>query len=241
MQQLQKQQTPQIQEITVAAGKTTSLTLPIENTEFKINLGENSKLSILQIATPACIGKNVISLEKNAMLELGIVCLESSNVETQLNLNGQGASANIGAMFLGNHEENITINTIVNHVAPSTTSKTNIYGALKGKSRAKSLGNIKIEKTGQQANAFFASHALLLDKNCRAESIPALEIEANDVKAGHAASTTKISQEQLFYCESRGLSEKESEKIIALGFLQRAFSQLPFNTSEMVEEKWQKT
>lgn len=239
MQQIQKQQ-KQIHNISVPAGKSASLTLPLQSGELNIDVGENAKLSILEIATPLCVSKNSIWLGKNAVLEMGILCLEASEVETQLNLAGQGASAKMGAMFLGNGEENIALNTVVNHVAQSTTSKINIYGALKGKSRAKSLGNIKIEKTGQQTNAFLASHALLLDKNCRAESVPALEIEANDVKAGHSASTTKISEEQVFYCESRGLSEKEAEKIIVLGFLQRAFAQLPFKVGEMVEGKWQK-
>lgn len=240
MRQIQKPQTQIVQEITVPAGKSTLLSLPLQGGEVKIDVADNAKLSLLEIATPGCVSTNRITLGENAVLELGILCLQSSEIETRLTLAGSGACAKIGAMFLASNDENISLNTVVNHVGTSTTSKTNIYGALKGKSRAKSLGNIKIEKSGQQANSFFASHALLLDKNCRAESVPALEIEANDVKAGHAASTTKISEEQLFYCKSRGLSEKEAEKIIVLGFLQRAFSQLPFNIIKMVEEKWQK-
>ncbi len=227
-------------QITVPPGKNVSLTLPIENTEVEINVGENAKLSILQIATPACKGTNSVYLEKNAVLELGMLCLENSEVKTDINLVGEGATAKIGTMFLGNNEENISLNTVTNHAAPSTTSKINIYGALKGKSRARSTGNIKIEKNGQKTDTFLSSHALLLDKEARAESIPALEIEANDVKAGHSASTTKLSQEQVFYCTSRGLTQQESEKIMVLAFLKRAFANLPFNVDEMVEQKWAK-
>ncbi len=205
-----------MQVVTIPQEKSKSLMLPPGNSEVEINI------------------------EKNASLELGLLCLEPSVIELNINLVGEGAAAKVGAAFLGDKEESVSINTVVNHSAPATTSDVKIYGCLAGKSRAKSTGNIKIEKTGQKTNAFFASHALLLDKNCRAESIPALEIEANDVKAGHSASTTKISEEQLFYCRSRGLQEKNAEKIIVLGFLQRAFTQLPFNVTAKVEEKWQK-
>mgnify|MGYP001583548137 FL=1 len=173
MQQIQKPQI-EIQKIAVPTGKTESLTLSLQSGEVNINVGDNAKLSILEISQPNCISKNSVSLGKNAVLELGILCLESSEIETQLTLAGAGACANIGTIFLGRDGEKISLNTIINHVAPSTTSKTSIYGALKGKSTAKSLGNIKIEKTGQQTNAFLASHALLLDKNARAESVPAL-------------------------------------------------------------------
>ncbi len=227
------------QKISIPQGTVKTLTVELsENAELDVNVGENAKLTMLQITRNKCSAKNNVTLASNAVLEQGIVCLASSEVETQLNLAGQGASAQLGTMFLTSNEENVSLNTVVNHVAPSTTSKVNIYGALKDKSKAISTGNIKIEKTGQKTNAFLASHALLLDKNARAESIPALEIEANDVKAGHSASTTKLSQEELFYCRSRGLEEREAEKIIVFGFLQRAFAQLPFKTGQMVEEKW---
>lgn len=227
-----------MQILTIPSGKNTSMHLPVQNHQVEINVEENAKLSILEIARPNCAGKIQIHLGKNAVLELGIICLDNAKVETELNLQHSGAMATLGAMFLGSDEQSISLNTIANHVAPNTRSRINIYGALKGKAKASSIGNIKIEKTGQGTDAFFASHALLLDKNARAESVPALEIKANDVKAGHSASTTKLSEEQLFYCRSRGLEEKEAEKIIVFGFLQRAFTGLPFKTDEKIEEKW---
>ncbi len=231
-----------IEKITIPAGTMRTIAVEINgDVELEVNVEQKAELIMLQIAKQQCNARNVVNIGENASVKYGITCLASGSIDMRLNLQAPGANAAVGSIFLGKNEEDISLNTIVNHSAPSTTSSVKIYGALKSKAKAKSTGNIKIEKIAQKANAFLASHALLLDKHCRAQSVPALEIEANDVKAGHSASTSKLSQEELFYCSSRGLEQSEAEKIIVFGFLQKAFTQLPFNVNEMVEEKWTKT
>ena len=206
--------------------------------KLEVELGQNSKLTLVQLVKGAEKITNNISLGKGALLKNFIVHLEGKTiVEHNIALKGEGSEAEFSACFLAGNQDKLSINTVVTHSAPSTTSNVKIYGALKGSSRASSTGNIKIEKNAQKTNAFFASHALLLDKNSRAESIPALEIEANDVKAGHSASTTKLSEEEVFYLNSRGFEQSEAEKTIVLAFLQRAFTP-EFSAIELIEQKW---
>jgi len=69
-------------------------------------------------------------------------------------------------------------------------------------------------------SAFLENKNLLLEKGARADSIPVLEIEADDVKASHGATVGRIDDEQMFYLMSRGLSRKQAERVIISGFFE---------------------
>jgi Fe-S cluster assembly protein SufD len=89
------------------------------------------------------------------------------------------------------------------------------------------LGNIRIVKDAQASEAFLRDDALLLSKNSHIDSIPALEIAANEVKAYHGATVGAIDEEQLFYMTSRGIERQEAETMIALGFFEPAVARFP--------------
>ena len=71
----------------------------------------------------------------------------------------------------------------------------------------------------QHTDAYQTNRNLLLSDKAEADSLPGLEILANDVKCSHGATTSRIDPQELFYLNSRGIAEKEAEKLIALGFL----------------------
>lgn len=81
-------------------------------------------------------------------------------------------------------------------------------------------GLIKIEKKAQKTNSYLANHILKLSGKTLANSIPSLKIDANDVKAGHAATIGQIDEEQIFYLMARGLPKEEAEKLIVEGFFE---------------------
>ena len=81
-----------------------------------------------------------------------------------------------------------------------------------------SAGLIKVEKNAQNTNSYFRDDVLLLDDGI-AESLPTLEIEANEVKASHGSTTSRINEEQLFYLQSRGISKLQARQMIIDGFL----------------------
>ena len=89
------------------------------------------------------------------------------------------------------------------------------------KKEAKSIfsGLIKVEEEAQHTDAYQTNRNLLLSAEAEADSLPGLEILANEVKCSHGATTSRIDPQELFYLRSRGVPMLEAEKLIALGFL----------------------
>ena len=132
---------------------------------------------------------------------------------------GEGAHAEIIGGFRGKGKDKIEIEIEVRHMAPNTTANTHIRGVVDDSSQAKVNGMIKVFKGAQKTNSFLAERILILSDKARAETIPNLEIEADDVKCSHAAAVGKIDAEQIFYLMSRGLNEKQAQEMIVEGFL----------------------
>lgn len=107
------------------------------------------------------------------------------------------------------------------HAAPKTSSKTNIKGVVDGNGQAFVNGIIKVLPEAAGTNAFLEERILLLSPNAKAEAIPNLEIKTDDVKCSHAATIGKIDEEELFYLQSRGISEIQAKEMIVEGFLIR--------------------
>ena len=84
-------------------------------------------------------------------------------------------------------------------------------------------GLVRLRKPAQKANAYQTNRNLVLTEGASAESIPNLEIEANDVRCSHASTVGPIDDEQLYYLESRGVPPEEAERLIVLGFFDDVF------------------
>lgn len=132
---------------------------------------------------------------------------------------GKGASASIrgGGVFSGSQNVKLTMDTV--HEAPNTRGSTLIRAAVKDKASFNFSGTIKIAKRAQRSEDFLQQDSLLLSERAYATSVPALEIEADDVKASHAATVAPVDREQVFYLRSRGISEKMAESMLARAFL----------------------
>ncbi|MBI1871836.1 SufD family Fe-S cluster assembly protein, partial [Candidatus Collierbacteria bacterium] len=100
-----------------------------------------------------------------------------------------------------------------------TNGRVVIRGIAKNGARVAVTGMIKIREGANQVDDFLEMRILLLDDRSQAKAEPKLEIEANDVKASHAAAVGKIDEEQLFYLTSRGMKREAAEKLIVDGFL----------------------
>lgn len=107
------------------------------------------------------------------------------------------------------------------HAAPHTTSRTNIKGVVDGDGQAFVNGTIKVLSEAVGTEAFLEERILLVSPQARAEAIPNLEIKTDDVKCSHAATVGKIDEEELFYLQSRGISNNEAKKMIVEGFLKQ--------------------
>jgi Fe-S cluster assembly protein SufD len=131
----------------------------------------------------------------------------------------EGQELEIVGRFQTHGVEVRELNIRIVHRAPRTTANTTLKGVVWDDSQLKLSGTIVIEKNAQQTKSFLRENVLLLSPNAKAEAIPNLEIEANDVKCSHAATISNISDEEVFYLMSRGISRKEAEELIVEGFL----------------------
>jgi Fe-S cluster assembly protein SufD len=83
-----------------------------------------------------------------------------------------------------------------------------------------------VEENAQHTDAYQTNRNLLLSNEAEADSLPGLEILANEVKCSHGATTSRIDPQELFYLRSRGITEKEAEKLIAVGFLNESLDHI---------------
>ena len=98
------------------------------------------------------------------------------------------------------------------HLAPATTSDFAFKGALRDHATAVWRGMIRVAEDAQKTNAYQENRNLLLSDQAHADSIPGLEIEANDVRCTHGATVSQVDRDELFYCMARGLSRGEAER-----------------------------
>ncbi len=140
---------------------------------------------------------------------------------------GDGSVGELVGVFFTDHDQRYAINTLSNHSAIATNAETLVKGVLTDSSRVEFDGMIRVQPKAQQTASFLSDHTLLLSDKCRAESIPGLEIGANEVSASHGATTGKIDEEQLFYLMVRGIPREEAERIIVQGFFEPVLQRIP--------------
>lgn len=166
---------------------------------------------------------------KDSTLDTLNVSLGASvaRVDLTADLQGSGANSDMLGLYFGDGDQHFDHNTRQDHIAPHAKSDLLYKGALDGKARAVFRGIIKVHKGAQQTDAYQTNRNLLLSSQARADSLPNLEIEADDVRCSHGASVGELDQEQLFYLMSRGLARPQAERLVVLGFLGEVLSRLP--------------
>ncbi len=142
-----------------------------------------------------------------------------NRVKADIYLENENTMANVYGIFKGEKEENHDITTNLFHNARNTAGDIVVKGVLYDKSSSVYRGKIKITKKGQGTNSFLSNYTLMLGEEAVSNSIPSLEIDADEVKASHSATTGKPEEETIFYLMSRGLKKEEAEKLLTSGFL----------------------
>jgi len=139
----------------------------------------------------------------------------------------QHAVLRIVTVVIGNGDDRFELDYLIHHIGRSSSSNTLVKCVLTDAAKADIVGLIKIDPTGQQVESFLEQRALLLSKHARANIKPMLEIEANEVRASHAATISQLDAEQLFYCQSRGISQATAIRLMVRSFLNEAVTMFP--------------
>jgi Fe-S cluster assembly protein SufD len=145
---------------------------------------------------------------------------KKGKVRIQNDLAGQGATSRVTGAYFADGVQHLDYDTFQEHIAPHTTSDFAFKGVLNDQASAVWRGMIRVEEDAQKTNAYQENRNLLLSKQAHADSIPGLEIMANDVRCTHGATLGQVDREQLFYLMARGLSRAEAERLIVRGFFQ---------------------
>jgi Fe-S cluster assembly protein SufD len=120
----------------------------------------------------------------------------------------------------------VDFRTTQEHRAPRATSELLFKGAVANHSQAVYSGLIRVEKGAAGTNAFQTNRNLVLHEGARADSVPNLEIEDNDVRCSHASAVGPISEDQRFYLAIRGVPPEAADRLITLGFLDEVLERM---------------
>lgn len=140
-------------------------------------------------------------------------------------LDAPGAWSRMSGIFFTNGRQHVDLDTQQNHNAANTTSDLLYKGALKDGSRSVWQGMIKALPGSQRIDGFQANRNLMLDKTARADSIPGLEIQADDVRCTHASTIGKLDEEEIFYLMSRGIPHSDATRMVIQGFFNPSCSE----------------
>jgi Fe-S cluster assembly protein SufD len=142
-------------------------------------------------------------------------------------LRGENALAEMLGIYFGDGDQFFDHHTWQLHESPYATSDLEFKGALKEKARSVYSGLIKVEVGAQRTDAYQQNRNLVLSRTARADSIPNLEISANDVRCTHGATVSQVEDEHMFYLESRGIPRAEAQKLIVEGFFRPVIDRIP--------------
>ncbi|MBI2483740.1 SufD family Fe-S cluster assembly protein [Candidatus Uhrbacteria bacterium] len=150
-----------------------------------------------------------------------------SPVECSIDLVGDGARVLMCYAYIGYAMDAYSVRISITHRAKGTSAYIYGRGVLSGAASSDIRGSARIEKNAHQADTYFSHHALLLSDSAHSTAVPSLEIEADDVSARHAATTSPLDSNNLVYVRTRGLSASAATVVLVNGFLSHDINRLP--------------
>jgi Fe-S cluster assembly protein SufD len=157
---------------------------------------------------------------------LGALGSRLSQVAQDVALVGRDAEAQVNGVMFTEGRQHLVYNTLQHHEAPACKSDLLYKGALQDRSRLVWRGMIKVDKAAQRTDGYQRNDNLMLSNESRADSIPGLEIEADDVRCTHGATSGRVDAEQVFYAQARGLTADEAARLVVAGFFQQVFDRI---------------
>ena len=165
---------------------------------------------------------------KDSLINWNVAAMDEADVyhDNTTNILGDGSEANLKIVTLGVKEQKTYFNSEVVNQGLSSKGDILQHGVLLDRSHIVFNGVGFIVKGATGSNAYQSSRMLTLSSEAKADANPMLLIDENDVMAGHGASLGRIDEEQLYYLQSRGLTRKESSRLLVHGFLSPVISEL---------------
>jgi len=160
---------------------------------------------------------------KNIAVHLGA---QRARYESYSKLNGPGANLELCALTIASDRQEFDQRTFQDHVAPRATSNLLYKNALLDESRTIFAGMIRVEPGAEETDAYQQNRNLLLNPAAEADSLPGLEIQNQNVRCTHGATTSRLDPEELFYLRSRGLSKNTAYQLLVFGFFEEVIQRV---------------
>jgi Fe-S cluster assembly protein SufD len=205
----------------------------LANGAVELCIGEGAGLRYVSLqrwgSDVFALGAQRASIGRDASLSSLSVVLGSRLTKSWIEsaLKEQGAHTEMIAVMFASGKQRFHHHTLQDHQAPNTTSDLLFKAALADEARSEYSGLIRVHKDAQKTDAYQANRNLALSEHARADSMPKLEIEANDVRCTHGATVGPIDPEQLFYLQARGLPAQAAERMIVEGFFEQVLEKIP--------------
>jgi Fe-S cluster assembly protein SufD len=217
-----------IEEYTSASADTLAYT----NAVVELHVGPQAKIEYVSLQSLSQetwhFGRHKALLERDSELDwvIGGFGSKKGKVWIENDLAGPGATSRVTGAYFADGSQHLDYDTFQEHIAPSTESDFAFKGALREQASAVWRGMIRVEEGAQKTNAYQENRNLLLSDRAHADSIPGLEIMANDVRCTHGATLGRVDREELFYLMARGLSRSEAERLMVRGFFQDVLARI---------------
>ncbi|MBM9458966.1 Fe-S cluster assembly protein SufD [Nocardioides sp. zg-536] len=189
-------------------------------------VGDGAKVNVLTLQDWADdavhLGRDAIRVGRDAYVKHTSISFGGDVVRMHANVeyDGPGGEAELLGLYFADAGQHLEHRLFADHNAPKTKSNVIYKGALQGqKAHTVWIGNVLIRKVAEGIETYEENRNLILTDGTQCDSVPNLEIETGEIAgAGHASATARFDDEQLFYLRSRGVSEKEAQRLVVHGF-----------------------
>lgn len=177
-------------------------------------------------------GQQRATIGRDSTLQWTIAAMGSmlTKVNQTVELTGPGANSQVNGVMFTEGRQHLAYHTQQHHRAVNCHSDFLYKAAQQDQSRTVWRGMIKVDEEAQKTDGYQRNDNLVLSASARADSIPGLEIEADDVRCTHGSTTAKVDEEQIFYARCRGFTRKEATRMIVSGFFQQIFDRITIDS-----------
>ncbi|MCL6502877.1 MAG: Fe-S cluster assembly protein SufD [Pirellulales bacterium] len=174
--------------------------------------------------------KALVEREGRLQWTIGALGGRLAKVNQHVALVGEGAEAEVNGVMFTEGRQQLAYHTLQHHEKPRCKSDLLYKGALQDRSRLVWRGMIHVDPGAVKTHAYQRNDNLMLSQTARVDSIPGLEILADDVVCTHGATTGNVDESLIFYACSRGLTRREAVRMIVSGFFQQVFDRIPIES-----------
>lgn len=218
------------------------------NTFSEVFLDENSELELYKLQNlndeTALVNQTVVHQASHSRLKVNVITLNGGLIRNEIvdQMDGEGASSDINGLFLIDKEQHVDNQVYVYHNVPNCESNQLFKGVLDEQSLGVFNGFVYVAPDAQKTNAFQQSNNILLSREAHIDTMPQLEIYADDVKCSHGATVGQLDNEALFYLMQRGIPFEDARMLLMYAFADEvlgkiAIEPLRVNIEDMVKRR----